>query len=217
MAETSPSSADRSALGTRTSPAVRLGLLIAATAFGVTASGSVAVLGLLICLGLDLLAWAGLTAAERWSRDQPARRVRASAVAGVFQAGLALAASAFLAWEAVVRIFLPRPLMVGEWGVIAVLIVMAVGTVGVILAHRRAGSDRSALHEALSGEIAPSLVALIGVASATWLAAPGLDGSAALVIAAWLGWGAVSLLRASLRTLVEPDESAATTTGPWTR
>ena len=198
-------------------PGLRLGLVIAVLAFGLAASGSVSVFALLVCTALDLLAWTGATAAARWSAGDLGRGVRARAVAGVFQSGLAIAAAAFLGWEALARIFSPRVLIVGEWGVVAVLIAIATATMMIVLANRRARSDAPyPLHESLATELAPSLVALIGVASATWLAAPGLDGAAALVVAVWLAWGALSLLRSSLTALVEPGPISDGEPGPWT-
>ena len=190
MAETSPPSAVASAGPSPMGPGLRLGLVIAVLAFGLAASGSVSVFALLVCTALDLLAWTGATAAARWSAGDLGRGVRARAVAGVFQSGLAIAAAAFLGWEALARIFSPRVLIVGEWGVVAVLIAIATATMMIVLANRRARSDAPyPLHESLATELAPSLVALIGVASATWLAAPGLDGAAALVVAVWLAPG----------------------------
>ncbi len=202
MAETSPPSAVASAGPSPMGPGLRLGLVIAVLAFGLAASGSVSVFALLVCTALDLLAWTGATAAARWSAGD---------------LGLAIAAAAFLGWEALARIFSPRVLIVGEWGVVAVLIAIATATMMIVLANRRARSDAPyPLHESLATELAPSLVALIGVASATWLAAPGLDGAAALVVAVWLAWGALSLLRSSLTALVEPGPISDGEPGPWT-
>ncbi|WP_122466833.1 cation transporter [Brevundimonas lutea] len=217
MAETSPPSAVASGGPSSMGPGLRLGLVIAVLAFGLAASGSVSVFALLVCTALDLLAWTGAMAAGRWSAGDMRRGARARAVAGVFQSGLGFAAAAFLGWEALGRIFSPRPLIVGEWGVIAVLLALAAATVAIFLTRRRVRSDaQPPLHETLATELAPSLVALIGAASATWLAAPGLDGAAALVIAVWLAWGAFSLLRGALATLVEPGRASDDTAGPWT-
>ena len=46
-----------------------------------------------------------------------------------------------------------------------------------------------------AADLAANVVVLIGVVSGALLKAPGLDAAAGLVVAVWLAWGAVSLLK----------------------
>src|SRR5690606_27912400 len=54
-----------------------------------------------------------------------------------------------------------------------------------------------------------NLVVLIGVASGAWLAAPGLDAAAGLVVAVWLFWGAAGMMKQAADHLLDKgvDES----------
>ncbi len=187
--------------GARQAAPVALGASIALFAFGAAASNSVAVRALLILALLDLAAWAGRAFARRRSGDDPERRPIAMAAAGLVQAGLVLASALYLGWLSVSRVFLPEPVMAGEWGVITVIAAMAVTSLMIGL-DRRSARRRSRL-DRLAAQAAPAAAALIGVASATWLAAPGLDASAGMVLAVWAGWGGAALLTQSLRSLLE--------------
>jgi cation diffusion facilitator family transporter len=60
-----------------------------------------------------------------------------------------------------------------------------------------------------AADLAANVVVLIGVISGAYLGAPGLDAAAGLVVAVWLFWGAISLLRESADHLLDhagPEE-----------
>jgi len=54
-----------------------------------------------------------------------------------------------------------------------------------------------------AADLAANAVVLIGVISGAFLAAPGLDAAAGLVVAVWLFWGAVGVLRTAADHLVD--------------
>lgn len=196
-------------------------VLIAIKAFGLAASGSVSLLSSLTDSALDFAASLATFVAVRWAAAPADAEHRfghgkAEALSALFQAGLILASAVFVGWEAVRRVFQPQPLAAGEWGVAVMLASIALTGWLVWMqgrALKRAGSmavegDRA--HYA--SDLAANGVALIGVASATWLAAPGMDAAAGMVVAVWLAWGAVNLLRSSADHLLDraaPDATHA--------
>lgn len=193
-------------------------VLIALKAFALGASGSVSILATLADSILDLVASLGVFFAVRWAA-LPADEVhryghgKGEALSAMVQAGLVFASALFVGWEAVQRIFDPRPITSGYWSVLVVLISIALTGWLVWMqgrAIRRSGSlavraDRSHY----TADLGANVVVLIGVISGTWLAAPGLDAAAGLIIAVWLFWGGLTLLRTSAEQLVDkalPDK-----------
>jgi len=187
-------------------------ILIALKAFALGASGSVSILASLADSALDLLASLGVFFAVRWAavpadEDHRYGHGKGEALAAMVQAGLVFASALFVGWEAVQRIFDPRPVTSGTWTVGVVLISMALTGWLVWMqgrAIRRSNSmaikaDRS--HYA--ADLAANMVVLIGVISGAWLAAPGLDAAAGLIVSVWLFWGALTLLRGAVDHLVD--------------
>lgn len=214
---TAPVTADpaEAAALTRRITALSVGVaafLIAIKAFAWGASGSVSVLASLVDSGLDLIASLVTFFAVRWAAAPPDAEHRyghgkAEAFASLVQAGLVFASAIFIGWEAVHRILEPRPILHGAWGV-GVMAVSIVVTGLLVAAQtralRRTGSvavqgDRAHYF----ADLASNGVAMIGVASAAWLAAPGLDAAAGLVVAVWLFWGAVNVLKEAADHLLD--------------
>jgi len=54
-----------------------------------------------------------------------------------------------------------------------------------------------------AADMAAGVVVLIGVASGAFLSAPGLDAAAGLIVAVWLFWGALGLLREAADHLLD--------------
>ena len=196
---------------TRLSVAVAV-VLIALKAFALGASGSVSILASLADSVLDLVASLGVFFAVRWAalpadEDHRFGHGKGEALAALVQAGLVFASALFIGWEAVQRIFDPRPITSGYASVLVVLISIALTGWLVWMqgrAIRQSGSmavkaDRS--HYA--ADLASNVVVLIGVISGAFLAAPGLDAAAGLVVSVWLFWGAVGLLRSAADHLVD--------------
>ena len=200
-------------------------VLIALKAFALGASGSVSVLASLADSALDLLASLGVFFAVRWAaapadEDHRYGHGKGEALAALVQAGLVFASALFVGWEAVQRIFDPRPVTSGYWAVVVILISIALTGWLVWMqgrAIRRSNSmavkaDRS--HYA--ADLAANAVVLIGVISGAFLAAPGLDAAAGLIVSVWLFWGALTLLGTAADHLVdkalpEADRIAITT------
>lgn len=179
-------------------------VLIALKAFALGASGSVSILASLADSALDLIASLATFYAVRWAAAPPDDEHRfghgkGEALAALVQSGLIFASAAFIGWEAIQRIFDPRPVVAGGWGVGVTLISIALT---LFLVWRQDRAIKASGSIAVSGDRAhyaadllANVVVLIGVISGAWLAAPGLDAAAGLVVTVWLFWGAIGLLR----------------------
>lgn len=208
---------------TRLSVAVAV-LLIALKAFALGASGSISILASLADSALDLIASLGTFFAVRWAAAPPDEDHRfghgkGEALAALVQAGLVFASALFIGWEAVQRMFDPRPVTAGYWGVLVILVSIALTGWLVWVqgrAVRKSGSLAVAADRAhYAGDLAANGVVLIGVISGSFLAAPGLDAAAGLVVAVWLFWGALAILKTAADHLVDkavPDADRVTIT-----
>lgn len=201
-------------------------LLIVLKAFALGASGSVSILASLTDSALDLVASLGVFFAVRWAAAPPDADHRfghgkGEAMAALVQAGLVFASALFIGWEAVQRILDPRPVTSGYWAVLVVLISIAVTGWLVWMQGRALKREASMAVEAdrahYAADLAANGVVLIGVISGAFLAAPGLDAAAGLIVAVWLFWGATGVLRTAADHLVdkalpESDRAAIATT-----
>ena len=196
-------------------------ILIVMKAFALGASGSVSILATLADSSLDLIASLATFFAVRWAAAPPDEEHRyghgkAEALAALVQAGLVFASAAFIGWEAVQRIFDPRPVTAGGWAVGVVVVSIAV-TLWLVWMQTQALKKTSSLAVAgdrahYAADLAANVVVLIGVISGAYLGAPGLDAAAGLVVAVWLFWGAITLLRESADHLLDhagPEEDRA--------
>ncbi|MEJ0060316.1 MAG: cation diffusion facilitator family transporter [Terricaulis sp.] len=128
-----------------------------------------------------------------------------------------VAVSALLiAFEAFGRFLVPEPITAGREAVLVMLASIAL-TAGLVAAQthalKRTGSiatrgDR--LHYA--GDLGANVVVIIGIALGAYFALPWADAVAALMIAAWLGWGAFKISRDSAdhlldRELADPERA----------
>ena len=216
------------ALSTRRITALSVGVatvLIALKAFALGASGSVSILASLTDSALDLVASLATFFAVRWAAAPPDDQHRhghgkGAAMAALVQAGLVFASAVFIGWEAVQRIFDPRPVGAGGWAV-GVMVVSIALTAGLVWMQTRALKASGSL--AVAGDrahyladLAAGVVVLIGVISGAWLKAPGLDAAAGLVVAVWLFWGGSGVLRGAsdhlLDRAVSDSERIAVTT-----
>lgn len=200
-------------------------VLIAMKAFALGASGSVSILASLADSALDLAASLATFFAVRWAAAPPDAEHRhghgkGEAMAALVQSGLIFASALFIGWEAVQRIFDPRPVSSGYWAVLVVLVSIALTGWLVWMqdrAIRRSGSMAVKADRAhYAADIAANAVVLIGVISGAFLAAPGLDAAAGLIVAVWLFWGALALLRNASdhlldRAVPDADRIAVTT------
>ena len=200
-------------------------VLIVLKAFALGASGSVSILASLADSALDLIASMGVFFAVRWAAAPPDEDHRhghgkGEALAAMVQAGLVFASSLFVGWEALQRLFDPRPVTSGYWGVLVILISIALTGWLVWMqgrAIRNSGSMAVKADRAhYTSDLASNVVVLIGVISGTFLSAPGLDAAAGLVVAVWLFWGALGMLKSAADHLVdkalpESDRIAMTT------
>ena len=209
---------------TRLSVAVAVILIVMKT-FALGASGSVSILASLADSSLDLIASLATFFAVRWAAAPPDADHRfghgkGEAMAALVQAGLVFASAVFIGWEAIQRLFDPRPVSSGWTGVTVIAVSMAL--TGWLIwrqsrAIRASGSLAVAADRAhYASDLAANVVVLIGVASGAFLAAPGLDAAAGLVVAVWLFWGATGVLKSAADELLDKatsdtDRTAITT------
>lgn len=200
-------------------------LLIVLKAFALGASGSVSILASLADSALDLLASLGTFFAVRWAAAPPDAEHRyghgkGEALSALVQAGLVFASSAFIGWEALNRMFDPRPVTQGTVGVAVILISMVVTGLLVWRQSRAIARSGSLAIQAdrahYAADLGANAVVLIGVISGAFLSAPGLDAAAGLIVAVWLFWGAIGMLKGAADHLLDraiPDsEQVAITT-----
>jgi cation diffusion facilitator family transporter len=180
------------------------------------ASGSVALLASMADSGLDLLASLGTFFAVRYAVAPPDQEHRfghgkAEAFASLMQAGLVFASAALIGREAVGDLLVPRALKDSGWAV-AVMAVSTALTAVLIAAQTRVLRQTQSV--AVSGDrahyasdLASNLVALAGIAAAAWFGLGSFDAAAALVVAALLLWGAVSVFRDAADQLMDRELS----------
>ena len=179
-------------------------LLIALKAWAWVASASVAMLASLADSTLDLVASLFTYIAVRYAAAPPDREHRfghgkAESFAALMQAGLVGISSVLIAVEAIRRFAAPQPITHGleSLGVMIVSIALTAALVAAqTQAIRRTGSvatrgDR--LHYA--SDLAGNAVVMVGLAAGAFLHLPWADAAAGLIVALWLGWGALSLAR----------------------
>ena len=193
-------------------------LLIAMKAFALGASGSVSILASLTDSTLDLIASLTTFFAVRWAAapadaDHRFGHGKGEAMAALVQAGLIFASAVFIGWEALHRMFDPRPVVGGAWAV--GVVVLSIVLTGLLVwfqtrSLRASGSMAVSADRAhYAADLASSAVVLIGVISGAWLAAPGLDAAAGLVVAVWLFWGAFGVLKGAGDQLLDREASDA--------
>jgi ferrous-iron efflux pump FieF len=200
-------------------------VLIILKAFALGASGSVSILASLADSALDLVASLVTFVAVRWAaapggEEHRYGRGKGEALAALVQAGLVFASASFIGWEAIQRIFDPRPVTAGSWGVAVILIATGL-TLGLVWMQSRAIRQSRSMAIAAdrahyTADLAANLVVLIGIISGAFLRAPGLDAAAGLVVSVWLFWGAVGMLRTAAdhlldRAVPDSDRIAVTT------
>lgn len=196
---------------TRISVGVALGLILLKT-FALGASGSVAVLASLADSALDLFASLATFFAVRWAAAPPDEqhrygRGKGEAMAALVQAGLVFASAIFIGWEAVQRIAEPRPVTSGGWAVGVMVIAIGI-TAWLVWMQTRAIKASGSLavtgdRAHYSADLAANVVVLIGLVSGAYLGAPGLDAAAGLIVAVWLFWGALGVLRPAADQLLD--------------
>ena len=185
------------------------------------ASGSVALLASTADSGLDLVASLITFFAVRYAAAPPDAEHRfghgkAEAFSSLVQAGLVFASAALIAREAVADFLHPHALQQERWA-LAVMGASIVLTAILIVAQTRVLKQAASV--AVSGDrahyatdFASNLVAMVGIGLAAWLGTNGIDAVAALIIAAILLWGAVSVFREASGQLMDhelPDAARA--------
>lgn len=193
-------------------------VLIALKAFALGASGSVSILASLADSALDLAASLTTFYAVRWAvrpGDHTHRHGhgKGEAMAALVQSGLIFASAIFIGWEALARMFDPRPVTGGGWAIGVVVVSMAL-TAGLVWLQTRSLKAQGSMavqadRAHYAADLAANAVVLIGIVSGAFLGAPGLDAAAGLVVAVWLAWGAFGLIRDAGGQLLDREASDA--------
>ena len=189
-------------------------LLVTVKAIAWLSSGSVALLASLADSGLDLLASTITFFAVRYAAAPPDDEHRfghgkAEAFASLMQAGLVFASAALVGQEAIRSLLDPQPMESGGWAM-AVMIISILMTFLLISAQswvlRRTQSVAVSGDRAhYASDLASNLAALVGIAASAWFGLEGLDGAAALLIAALLLWGAIGVFREAAVQLMDQE------------
>ena len=185
------------------------------------ATDSVALLASTADSALDLVASLTTFFAVRYAAAPPDAEHRfghgkAEGFASLVQAGLVFASAALIGREAIGDILAPRPIQDGVWALV-VMVISIVLTSLLIVAQGRVLRQTSSV--AVSGDrahyaadLASNVVALAGIGLSIGLGVQRLDALAALIVAAILLWGAVSVFREASGQLMDhelPDEVRA--------
>lgn len=189
-------------------------ILIVIKAIAWRASDSVAILASLSDSALDLVASLITLFAVRYAAEPPDAEHRfghgkAEAFSSLLQGGLVFASGALIGREAIAAMLNPRPVEHGVAGVI-VMIVSIVLTLALITIQGRvlkaSGSIAIAGDRAhYAADLGSNLVALLGVAAASWLGLTWVDAAAGLVVALWLIWGAIGVFREASAQLMDRE------------
>ena len=211
-------SADTSALTRRVTllSVATAGVLVTIKFAAWLASDSTALLASMADSGLDLIAslatfWAVRYAAVPPDAEHRFGHGKAEAFASLVQAGLVFASAALIAREAYADLITPHPIRQEGWAV-AVMIVSTVLTGLLIAAQSRVLKQTSSVAVAgdrahYATDLASNLIALAGIAAAAVLGFNGFDAAAALVVAALLLLGAISVFREASNQLMDRELS----------
>lgn len=187
-------------------------ILVLLKAYALGASGSVSVLASLADSGFDLLASlftfiAVRIAATPADAGHRYGHGKVEGLAAMVQSGVVLASAAFIGFQALGRILNPVPVTAGTLSLVIMAVAMAL-TGWLVWMQTRALKATNSLavkgdRAHYTADLAANAVVLIGLGSGALLNAPGLDAVAGLLIAIWLAWGAVNLLRTSADHLLD--------------
>lgn len=181
---------------------------------GWSATGSTALLASFADSALDLVAagltfWAVRYAVIPADDDHRFGHGKAEAFASQWQAGLMIVSAVLVGRESVERLLHPTAVR-AEGVAIAIMAVSVVATLGLLAVQARViratgslavKSDRA--HYV--ADFASNIAAVIGIGVARLTGDPRWDAAGGLLVALWLAWGAVGLVRESSRHLMDKE------------
>lgn len=177
-------------------------------------SGSTSLLASMTDSALDLVAALATFWAVRYAVSPPDAEHRwghgkAEAYAGLLQAGLVLASAALVGREAVAHLVAPEPVS-GEGQGLVVMAVSLTATVALISVQgwvvRRTRSVAVAGDRAhYAADLVSNVAAAAGLALARLTGEVRWDALAGLLVAAWLVWGAVGVLRGASNEIMDRE------------
>ncbi|MDG2521320.1 cation diffusion facilitator family transporter [Caulobacter segnis] len=194
--------------------AAALLILLKGAAF--LSSGSVAILASLADSGLDLVASLVTLFAVRYAAAPPDAEHRfghgkAEAFAGLMQAGLVFASGALIGREAVGRLLHPAPVSIDAWSIL-VMIASVIVTGGLIAVQSRALKKAGSIavegdRAHYAADLASNGVVIVGLGATALTGVVWIDAAAGLIVAAWLVWGAIGVLRGAADQLMDRELS----------
>lgn len=197
------------------------GVLMLLKAWSWFNSSSVAMLSSLADSTLDLVASLFIYFAVRYAASPPDADHRfghgkAEAFAGLVQAGLVMVSGALIALEAGRRLVQPIEVTHGFSGIGVMLISMAL-TTALVAAQTQAISRTKSIATRSDrmhyvGDVLANIIVIGGIAGAAFYNMPWVDAVAAIIVAIWLGWGALNVAREAADHLLDrelPDNDRA--------
>ena len=178
-----------------TAPAFLVALAVAACqTFALGATGSTSAAAALAASAVHAAGLVAALLAGRWAGDDADRGATAARGAELFAAGASLTAAGFVFARAVPAVLAPPVLTAVPVGVAAMLTAVGLSLVGAAMPSVRRGASSPP-----TPDPTVSLVAALGLGAAGLGGGPAMDGVGAAVIAAWLAWGAVDMVRRASR------------------
>jgi cation diffusion facilitator family transporter len=177
-------------------------------------SGSVAMLSSLADSTLDLAASMFTYFAVRYAATPPDREHRfghgkAESFAGLFQAGLVAISGGLIAVEAVRRLVDGQPVQHGTEA-IAVMVISIVVTGALITTQSRAVAKTGSVatqgdRAHYAADLGANVAVILGIGASAFLGWTWADAVTGLLVAAWLGYGALQVARAAADNLMDKE------------
>ena len=196
-------------------------LLLVIKIYAAWATASVAMLGSLADTGLDLVAslitlYGVRVAAQPADFDHRFGHGKAEAIAALFQVGIISFSALGIAWRAVERLMHGAVTAHAEYG-ITVSIFAIVATLGLLAYQRRviASTGSVAIHTDYvhyQSDVLLNLSVIAALVLDQYLGVKGADPLFGVLIALWLGWGAIRASNRAIDQLMDkewPDEKRA--------
>ncbi len=195
------------------------GALLLLKSLGWWWSGSAALFASLTDSGLDLVAsglnaWAIARAVAPADREHRHGHGKLEALAALAQAALICVAALIAGWQGWLAI--EEPSGMGPGGVaIAVMMASLLGTAWLVRRQRQVASATGSLAIAAdslhySGDLGQNAAVLIGIAASVWLNLAFVDGAVGLLVAIWIGRGALTIGRTAVDQLLDSEADDAT-------
>jgi ferrous-iron efflux pump FieF len=189
--------------------------------YGALATGSVAMLGSLADTGLDLIAslitlYGVRVAAIPADHDHRFGHGKAEAIAALFQVGIITFSALGIGWRGIQRLMHGEVTAHAEYGIGVSVVAIAV-TLGLLAYQRRVISRTGSVaietdHVHYQSDVLLNLSVIVALVLDQYVGISGADPLFGILIALWLGWGAISASTRAIDQLMDkewPEEKRA--------